>query len=100
MEPNYTDIWNTLVSNTEEQSLPFVLVPIEVTTTSNNITPKQVLELIRDDLQNIHDDIENEDHIYDHADYDLISGNIREIHYLIFDKIKPILEKYIKEENG
>lgn len=100
-------IWQSL----QRQSEPILIPPvseqfaklceqINITLVSQQwISIKEQLETIKDDLDNIHHDIESENHRYCYENWDTITCNIGNMQTYI-DKIKEILGKYIKEENG
>jgi len=100
--------YNTIWQGLQGQAGPILYeCPIPASISEQNISlgPQQwisikdQLEAIKDDLDNIHCDIESEDHRYCYEDWDTITCNIRNMQTYI-DKIKEILAKYIKEENG
>lgn len=96
---DYNTIWQGLQGQTEPIPIP-VSEQINVSLGSQQwVSIKEQLEIIRDDLDNINYDIESEDHRYCYEDWDTITCNIRSMQTYI-NKIKEILEKYIKEENG
>ena len=102
---NYNTIWQGLQGQTEPITLYECPIPVPISEQNISLGPqqwisiKEQLEIIRDDLDNIHCDIESDDHRYEYSDWDTITCNIRNMQTYI-DKIKEILAKYIKEENG
>jgi len=103
---DYNTIWQGLQGQPEPIPIPvseqFVNICEQINMSLGPqqwVSIKEQLEVIRDDLDNIHCDIESEDHRYCYVDWDTITCNIRNMQTYI-DKIKEILAKYIKEENG
>lgn len=104
---DYNRIWNGLNTplNTEginiEVTSDYLSIPIDnplpLPTVQLPTLPEYV-QLIMDYLDDIYADIESENHVFEYADYEDITSNIREIRNIIVDEIRPIMDKYT--ENG